>query len=161
MQRVSVTMARAASPKAGHAPAVLGNKALIRLFRKLWPAVFGRPPLNPLAGRSPLKPLAIGIHRDIGEALPVLEPERIAAALRHHCRQTPYLVALSRGGPRYGLDGQPRGEVTAEEARSAGLRAWDRLKLTEREREAIAGTSEKHDYRTLTGCETEDHTCPN
>jgi sRNA-binding protein len=41
-------------------------------------------------------------------------------------RKTPYLQALSAGGPRYDLEGKPRGEVTPEQRERAqqDLLAW-------------------------------------
>jgi ProP effector len=63
------------------------------------------------------KPLARGIHLDL-VARGVLTPEE-TKVLRGYVRRRMYLGALAVGGPRYDLDGNPCGEVSAEEAASA------------------------------------------
>jgi ProP effector len=50
----------------------------------------------------------------------------IRAAISRWVSSTRYLKALSKGGPRYGLDGQPDGEVTEAEQADALARLQQR-----------------------------------
>lgn len=60
------------------------------------------------------KPLRIGIHADLFEALPEVPHAVIKAALRRQCRHPAYLISLAKGGDRLNLDGQPAGTVSEE-----------------------------------------------
>jgi sRNA-binding protein len=64
------------------------------------------------------RPLKIGIHRDLIER--GVHPGE-ARALQLYARRPAYKAALSAGGPRYDLDGEPCGEVTAEQITAAKL----------------------------------------
>jgi sRNA-binding protein len=66
------------------------------------------------------KPLAIGIDQAL-IATGILKPFEVGQVLRAYCRRRMYLVALAAGGPRYDLDGNVAGEVTAEQAHNAKL----------------------------------------
>jgi ProP effector len=65
------------------------------------------------------KPLKIGIRAELVDRGVLLPHERYALRVYAHRRM--YQQALMRGGPRYDLDGQPCGEVTATEAEMARL----------------------------------------
>ena len=52
-----------------------------------------------------------GVH----PALADLSRTQIRRALKVYTGSPAYRKALARGGPRYGLDGQPTGEVTPEQ----------------------------------------------
>ncbi|MDN0074648.1 ProQ/FINO family protein [Crenobacter sp. SG2303] len=61
------------------------------------------------------RPLAIGIDQALVAELPQFDPALIARVLANHCRRPRYIKALAQGGKRFGLDGKPVGQVTAEE----------------------------------------------
>src|ERR1700722_15294741 len=69
-----------------------------------WPLVFD---LN-----MPV-PLAIGIHGQVRDALAISD-EATSDAMRWWCHRAAYRAARMAGGPRYGLDGGPAGEVSDE-----------------------------------------------
>ncbi|MBK8184914.1 MAG: ProQ/FinO family protein [Candidatus Competibacteraceae bacterium] len=72
-------------------------------------------------------PLKIGIHLDLAAQHPDLDPATLRRALIRYCARRAYQIALAREGAcRVDLDGQPAGEVTAEQATiaKAKLTAW-------------------------------------
>lgn len=79
---------------------------LLALFAERWPAVFGATP----------KPLAIGIHHAILAAMPEVDPKTLTVAFRFHVDRWAYRQASIAGATRFDLDGNPAGEVTADEA---------------------------------------------
>lgn len=81
------------------------------------------------------RPLAIGIHKAIRERMPDVAPEPLRQALRMHTGSTKYLKVLSHGQERFDLDGNPAGEVTAEQRQQALDTLKDRFrKATERKK---------------------------
>lgn len=66
-------------------------------------------------------PLALGIHNamhlDCG-----MSKTQVRRALRVWTLTLNYLSALAKGGPRYGIDGKPCGEITEQEQASAAER---------------------------------------
>ena len=87
------------------------NPILDRLCRA-FPACFDR---------SASKPLKIGLGEElmalagVHPALADLARTRIRRALKFYTGFPAYRRALAKGGSRYGLDGQPAGEVTPEQ----------------------------------------------
>lgn len=71
-------------------------------------------------------PLAIGIDKAIRAAHPDLTRKVVGAVLRDYTRGPTYLAAEVEGVARVDLDGNPVGEVTAEQAE------WARSKLAKR-----------------------------
>ena len=67
-----------------------------------------------------VRPLAIGIHKSVMAAHPGLDKDAVRKALQRHTASTRYLKAVAAGGARFGLDGQPSGEVTPEQQKLAG-----------------------------------------
>ncbi len=71
--------------------------------------------------RSAPQPLKIGLGEEllalagVHPALADLTRTRIRRALKVYTGASAYRRALAAGGPRYGLDGQPAGEVTPEQ----------------------------------------------
>lgn len=65
------------------------------------------------------KPLAIGIEKDLVEALPQFDAVLIHRVLSNHCRRPKYLKAVARGGKRFNLNNRFQGEVSAEEQQYA------------------------------------------
>ena len=77
-----------------------------------FPACFNRTDPRPLKIGLGDELLALaGVH----PALADLTRTRIRRALTVYTGMPAYRQALARGGPRYGLDGQPTGEVTPEQ----------------------------------------------
>ena len=78
--------------------------------------------------RSAPKPLKIGLDEEllaragVHPALADLSPDQIRQALQFYAQRPAYRRSLAKGGPRYGLDGQPAGEVTPEQQRDASTR---------------------------------------
>jgi hypothetical protein len=107
-------------------------QALLAGFRERWPRLFP-------ADVRQIKPLALGIHKALIEALPDSKPWQIRQALRVWQRsgKGAYWRAILNGGPRYTLDGTPEGEVSEKEqahAREqlAAIRAWQKATQEER-----------------------------
>ena len=91
------------------------NSLLDRL-REAFPACFSRTAPKPLKIGLGDELLALaGVH----PALTDLSRTQIRRALRVYTGSSAYRKALARGGPRYGLDGQPAGEVTPEQQADA------------------------------------------
>ena len=65
------------------------------------------------------RPLAIGIHKLLMERLSDLDKGEVRKALHDHTGATRYLKALEEGAPRFDLDGNPSGAVTAEQQTQA------------------------------------------
>jgi len=71
--------------------------------------------------RSAPQPLKIGLGEEllalagVHPALADLSRTQIRRALKVYTGAPAYRKALAQGGPRYGLDGQPTGEVTPEQ----------------------------------------------
>jgi hypothetical protein len=86
------------------------RQALLAVFQSRWPVAFPR-------DFRQLKPLALGIHQDLITALPDTPPALIkqTIALFQRWSGAGYWLAIGKGGPRYDLAGNPRGEVTPEE----------------------------------------------
>lgn len=93
------------------------------LLRERYPDLFGDHP----------KPLKIGIHRDLLERHPDLDLSGLKRALTLYTGRFSYQKLLKAGAVRFDLDGQPAGEVTAEQAeiakgKMAAIKAKDRAK---------------------------------
>lgn len=84
------------------------------------------------------KPLAIGVHKAIMAAHPDIEKGALRQAMQRHTASTKYLKAIAAGGSRFGLDGAPAGEVTAEQRKQADQDLRDRFrKQADQRREQI------------------------
>jgi len=79
-----------------------------------WPHLFRLTP-------ETIRPLAIGITQDLCAQLPDFSPKLVHLTLRQWMadHRVIYWKALMLGGPRYDLDGNPRGEVTPEQQADA------------------------------------------
>jgi ProP effector len=67
---------------------------------------------------EPHKPLKLGIDREL-VVLGILTEAEARPVFRCYCQRLMYQRALAAGGPRYGLDGEPCGAVTAEQMAGA------------------------------------------
>ena len=100
------------------------NATLRDIFREHFPRAF--------AGKGePKTPLAIGIGNELALALPEINFKHLTLALKDYCDGPTYLRNCVEGAARIGLDGQPRGEVSANDARYAADRCatidhWNR-----------------------------------
>ncbi|HFI6690968.1 TPA: ProQ/FINO family protein [Escherichia coli] len=86
------------------------NRRRINRLAEYWPELFGA---------ETIKPLKTGIIRDVLEdaksrELPIGHGV-LRGALTSYIHTSRYLKAIVAGGPRYGLNGQPCGEVTKED----------------------------------------------
>jgi ProP effector len=78
-------------------------------------------------------PLAIGIHKVLMARLPELDKVQVRTAMRYHTGTTRYLKAIVDGAPRFDLDGNAAGAVTAEQQSQAAATLRERFrKLAER-----------------------------
>jgi len=91
------------------------RQELLEVLCSRWPRAFPR-------DEGQVRPLAIGIRQDLAFHLPEQPPGRIGFVIgMFQCLMGPaYLRAVVQGGPRYDLDGHPRGEVTPKEREQAG-----------------------------------------
>jgi sRNA-binding protein len=111
---------------------------LLEILRDRWPQAF------PLDSQR-VRPLAVGIRQDIAAHLPQQPLGRIGAAigLFQRLMGPAYFRAVLRGGSRYDLDGNPRGEVTPAEQ---GLAKRDLQAFYERrKKKAAASASAPHE----------------
>lgn len=65
------------------------------------------------------QPLAIGIHKAIKVRLPDIGDGSLRMALKGYTASTKYLKAIANDKQRFDLDGNPAGEVTAEQRQQA------------------------------------------
>lgn len=99
----------AADKKRKYAEAVAG----IALLQDVFPKAFFLPERKRL-------PLKTGIRDDVAAAgFSAATPAELAAALRVYTHKVDYLDRLRPGAVRIGLDGEPAGVVTADEAAHA------------------------------------------
>lgn len=88
---------------------------MLEVLSERWPAVF---PTDPIA----IRPWAINLNRQILDLFPGKRAITLAAIrLWHERNSQAYLRALAAGGPRFDLEGQPQGVVSAEEQARALL----------------------------------------
>jgi ProP effector len=114
------------------------------------------------------RPLAIGLHQEILGAIPEIGYHRLSAALADYTSGPTYLRNVVEGAPRVGLDGEPKGVVTAKEAthaatRLASWRAWasSRKELQAAQRHAaIAEFNQKSTRDMVEKLEANAHKSP-
>ena len=96
-------------------------------LRALFPALFGRE----------IKPIKLHIQQEIQARAPGLFSRRaLSAFLGRYTRSTAYLIAVSRGSQRFGLDGEASGELS-EEHRDGARQELARRRASRQEREAL------------------------
>lgn len=84
-------------------------------------------------------PLAIGIDKQVAEALPEVEKKVLRQALRTHTQSTRYLKTMTKATQRLNLDGSPSDAVTEEHREhAAGLLRERFKKQAEQKRAAEA-----------------------
>jgi ProP effector len=112
-------------------------EATIAALAELFPETFTR------ERWQPHKPLKVGIDQDL-IAAGVLTESEVGSLLSHYTRRRQYQVALAAGGARSGLDGNPCGEVTADQQEGAKTNV---VRIDERQAAnlAAAGTRFRED----------------
>jgi len=106
---VPAAEAGAASAAPAAQPAMSPAECAQRLAA-LFPALFAGAP----------KPLKLRVHADIQARAPGVFPRAVLSAfMRRHTGSTAYLNAVARGAQRFGLDGEPAGEIAAEHRQAA------------------------------------------
>ncbi|MEE7337401.1 ProQ/FinO family protein, partial [Escherichia coli O21:H21] len=113
------------------------NRRRINRLAEYWPELFGA---------ETIKPLKTGIIRDVLEdaksrELPIGHGV-LRGALTSYIHTTRYLKAIIAGGPRYGLNGQPCGEVTEEDKSVASellKRRLERMKQQNSQQQSAGG----------------------
>jgi ProP effector len=100
------------------------NQAALQQLFDAYPDVFSR---------DNVRPLKIGIQEDL-IADEKLARNRIKRALASYVRNPHYLRSLVAGADRVGLDGQPAGQVSEEEAAHAQAKL-DEMRKQRRERQ--------------------------
>ena len=92
-----------------------------------------------------IRPLKLGIHADVLQRWPEVDPVLLRRALANHTSRDGYLLALlhHRGDRRYDLDGQPAGTVTPEER----AEALQRLAASTQRGQAKAARVREHEER--------------
>ena len=90
------------------------RRELLEILRDRWPQAFPR-------DSRQVRPLAIGIGKDIAAHLPEQPLRRISTTIGifQHLTGPAYYRAVLQGGARYDLDGNPHGEVTLKEQEQA------------------------------------------
>jgi ProP effector len=85
------------------------------------------------------RPLALGIHKAIIERMPEVDTAQLRLAMRLHTASTRYLKTLQTASERFDLDGNPAGEVTAEQREVASTTLRERFKKAAERRKAEEG----------------------
>jgi len=98
-------------------------RARLGELQSTWPSTFRRD-----SDPGPWPALKVGIHIDVEQIVPELaRPRRLfAAAMRLYTSREQYLAGMVEGAPRLGLDGEPCGKVTAQQAARALARLHER-----------------------------------
>jgi ProP effector len=94
------------------------------------------PPRDPVLARlaatypvfRDIQPLAIGIHKAILAAYPDIDKVALRQSLQRHTASTRYLKAVAAGGSRFGLNGEPTGDITPEQLKKANQDLKDRFR---------------------------------
>jgi len=109
-------------------------RRLLAVLRTRWPAAFPD-------DRRQVRPLMRGVHRDLAQRLPGtgLWLIKRAILLFQKLSDGAYWRAVLRGGPRYALDGSPRGEVTPREQEYARQTLVTLAQRRAAKRDATAG----------------------
>jgi ProP effector len=130
------------------APARPDGAACGERLKQRFPALFAGAP----------KPLKLRIQSDIQEQAPgEFTKQDLSAFLRRYTTSTSYLVAITKAGTRFGLDGEPAGELSDEHRRIAAeeltrrrANRQAREQIEEQQRRNRAGLLHDFERTTLT-----------
>ncbi len=92
-------------------------------------------------------PLAIGIDKQLFEAMPDLSKRALRMAMRSHTMATRYLKEMEKGQQRLNLDGSPAGEVTDENRQHATELLRERFKKQAEQRKAAEAEAKAEERR--------------
>ncbi|EHP9638470.1 ProQ/FinO family protein [Escherichia coli] len=113
------------------------NRRRINLIAEYWPELFNT---------DPVKPVKPGVIHDMLQDAKARELVTghgvLRGALTSYIHSTRYLKAIIAGGPRYGLNGQPCGEVTEEDKSVASellKRRLERMKQQNSQQQSAGG----------------------
>lgn len=111
----------AITPETGRQPGASEQDAATPAAKK--PQVDARGLLAKLQEASPtfreVRPLALRIDKAIAARFPDVDRKVIRSAMRLHTASTRYLKVMEKATARFDLDGNPDGEVTAEQREHA------------------------------------------
>ncbi len=116
------------------------------------------PPRDPVLARLiatysiflDVRPLAIGIHKPIIAALPDIDKNALRRTLQRYTASTAYLKVIAAGGSRFGLDGAPTGDITADQQKQANQDLKDRFrKQAEQRREQLKAKEHQEKLQQL------------
>ena len=116
------------------------------------------PPRDPVLARLiatyfiflDVRPLAIGIHKSIIAALPDIDKNALRRTLQRYTASTAYLKVIAAGGSRFGLDGAPTGDITADQQKQANQDLKDRFrKQAEQRREQLKAKEHQEKLQQL------------
>ena len=152
--------AEAATAAATEVPAVVADAAPATKPAELSPAACAEKlkQLAPALFSGAAKPLKLRIQVDIQERAPgVFTKQALSAFFRRYTGSTSYLLAVAKGTHRFGLDGQPAGEITDEHRKVANEELarrrenqQSRRELEEQQRRNRAGLLHDFERTTLT-----------
>lgn len=148
----------AATAAAEVAPEPAGSPAVVPSPRDLSPAdcALQLKQRFPALFTGQPKPLKLRIQVDIQERAPgVFSKQALSAYFRRYTGSTAYLIAVSRAKQRFGLDGQPNGDL-AEEHRQMALDELARRRANNESRAALEEQQRRnratllHDFQVTT-----------
>jgi sRNA-binding protein len=111
--------------------------AIIDTLAEKWPNAFFTDPTR----RRPLK---VGVHLDILEALPGVNKKTLSTALRFYARHLSYMQAVAEGQARVDLNGAEVGPVSERDREMAAAELRKGTAKQEREAEARRAADEKY-----------------
>ena len=91
------------------------------------------------------QPLAIGIHKAIKERLPDIGEGALRMTLKAYTASTKYLKAVANGQQRFDLDGNPSGEITAEQREQALVMLKERFRKAAERKQAEREAKERQE----------------
>ena len=101
-------------------------EAVIHLLAEMWPKAFA-------VHEARRKPLKVGIHTEIMEALAeAITAAELSKALGCYTHNVGYLRSMKAGAERIGLDGKPAGAVDREQAWHAAV-CWAEIARKKRQ----------------------------
>jgi len=111
--------------------------AVIDTLAEKWPNAF-------FADPQKRRPLKVGVHLDILEALPGVNKKTLSAALRFYTRHSCYVQAVVKGQARVDLSGVEVGPVSERDREMAAAELRKGAPKQEREAEARRAADEKY-----------------
>lgn len=92
-------------------------------------------------------PLAIGIDKQLFDAVPEVSRKNLRLVMRSHTLATRYLKAMEKATARVNLDGTPAGEVTDDARQHAATQLKERYKKQAEQRRAEQAANQAEQRR--------------